>query len=954
MSRLRNLTACVLGGATIVATAWTGAVQAQAGPAAQAPTTVVSVVPGTTPSVNDGQVSSIAQVGNQIVLGGTFTSVTRGPTTYQRSGVVAFDATTGQISASFAPVFNGVVETVEPGPTAGTVYVGGRFTKMNDVSSSHVALVNLATGTTVPGFKPVATNGAVTELAVVDGRLILGGTFTTAGGVAHGGLASFNATTGALDAFINNQFTSTHNTGTGATAAIGVSKFDVTPDGDRLVAIGNFRFVDGLDRDQVVMLSLDGASSTVTTDWQTNRYKPLCFNWAYASYVRGVDVSPDGSYFVVGTTGGGNTGTLCDSVARFETRASGTNLQPTWVDYAGGDTLWAVETTDTAVYVGGHNRWMNNGSASDRIGQGAVARPGIAALDPKSGLPFKWNPGRNPRGAAVFDLHATADGLWMASDTDWVGNFKYNRPKIAFFPTDGGAAPVSDATASLPGTLFVGGPSNSNRLTAAPMTTSTVASLSDVSTGGIAWNSVRGSFLAGGRLFYGMSDGSFRSRTFDGSAFGAESQLTPWSDPVWNGVPTGSGSTTYDGAAPTFYSQISSLTGLTYANNRIYFTRSGDRNLYWRWFSVESGIIGSDVFVAANSTTWSSISGLVAAGGRLYYASSSNGRMSSVDFSTGVPTGSAVSVSSPDLRGRAMFLASTGALHNEVPTASFTATCTDLACDLDASASVDTDGSIATYGWDFGDGGSGAGVTTDHPYAEGGTRTITLTVTDDDGATDTFSQDVQLVDTTSTAVTFVDATSVAANKANPGITVPAGVQAGDTVLLTATLGSVQDVAAPAGWTLLQQQSTTGLTSYVWTRVADANLAGSTVTLTLPLLKSSLAVAAYRGVDASAPVGAHATSTDASTATHTSPTLEAAQGSWIVSLYADKSAATSAWTEPAGTLRRAASFSTGTGRVSTLLVDGGGAQGATVGGLQATTDVVSTRGIAWTIALTPAD
>ena len=42
--------------------------------------------------------------------------------------------------------------------------------------------------------------------------------------------------------------------------------------------------------------------------------------------------------------------------------------------------------------------------------------------------------------------------------------------------------------------------------------------------------------------------------------------------------------------------------------------------------------------------------------------------------------------------------------NNAAPTASFTASCTFLDCSFDATASGDTDGSVASYDWDFGDG----------------------------------------------------------------------------------------------------------------------------------------------------------------------------------------------------------------------------------------------------------
>jgi PKD repeat protein len=81
---------------------------------------------------------------------------------------------------------------------------------------------------------------------------------------------------------------------------------------------------------------------------------------------------------------------------------------------------------------------------------------------------------------------------------------------------------------------------------------------------------------------------------------------------------------------------------------------------------------------------------------------------------------------------------------NKPPVATFAYSCTDLACDFDASGSNDPDlgGSIVSYAWDFGDGNSGSGVTASHTYASAGTYSVVLTVTDNDGATDTDTQPV--------------------------------------------------------------------------------------------------------------------------------------------------------------------------------------------------------------------
>lgn len=79
---------------------------------------------------------------------------------------------------------------------------------------------------------------------------------------------------------------------------------------------------------------------------------------------------------------------------------------------------------------------------------------------------------------------------------------------------------------------------------------------------------------------------------------------------------------------------------------------------------------------------------------------------------------------------------------NVAPTASFTVTTNGLTASFNASGSSDSDGSIVSYAWAFGDGTTGSGVTTSRTYAEAGTYTVTLTVTDNEGATGTQSQSV--------------------------------------------------------------------------------------------------------------------------------------------------------------------------------------------------------------------
>ena len=87
---------------------------------------------------------------------------------------------------------------------------------------------------------------------------------------------------------------------------------------------------------------------------------------------------------------------------------------------------------------------------------------------------------------------------------------------------------------------------------------------------------------------------------------------------------------------------------------------------------------------------------------------------------------------------------------NRPPVASFTENATEVekgeVIHFDASESYDLDGDIVSYFWDFGDGTNATDVTVDHAYAEDGNYTVTLTVTDDDGASSPIS-DTKMVET---------------------------------------------------------------------------------------------------------------------------------------------------------------------------------------------------------------
>lgn len=77
---------------------------------------------------------------------------------------------------------------------------------------------------------------------------------------------------------------------------------------------------------------------------------------------------------------------------------------------------------------------------------------------------------------------------------------------------------------------------------------------------------------------------------------------------------------------------------------------------------------------------------------------------------------------------------------NNLPTASFTYSCNFLNCSFDASGSSDSDGSIVDYSWSFG----GSGVMANHMFTLSGTQEVSLTVTDNNGATNSATNSVTL------------------------------------------------------------------------------------------------------------------------------------------------------------------------------------------------------------------
>jgi hypothetical protein len=588
-----------------------------------------------TPNVLDGQVNSMATVDGITVAVGNFTQVeeTGSSTVLDRHNIFAFDST-GHILDYFHPTPSGdeVWDVISAGD-GDNVIVGGQFSNVDGLNrTARVFKISVHTGIIDKTFKSPGINNRVKTLQLFGNVLYIGGYFTQVGGVPRTYLAALDATTGDDTGLVNLTFSGLWHGGVGR-----IEDMTMRPDGSQLVVIGNFTMVNGQSRPQIAMVDIGNGPATLDS-WATQGFAKTCSSH-FETYMYDVDSSPDGSYFVVVTTGaysgGPGAGTLCDAASRFEFGRTGSGQQPSWVEYSGGDTFTAVEVTGTAIYVGGHFRWMNNPSASDKKGPGGVRRKGLAALDPRNGLPLTWNPTRD-RGWGVWGFRATPDGLWMGSDTDVTAGEP--RSRIAFFPLQGGTAMPADNTGSLPGSVYLlGNSSDSTAMRKVDFDGAAVTGQSSSSQTTFNPSTLRAAFMVDGKLYYTRTDGVMARRTFNGTKFNGEVIVDVY-------------------GLTNFTNEAKIMTSMFFDRNlgRLYFTLAGSNALYYRYFTTQSNTVGGLRFQVSDGVSgvnWSGVTGAFLANGKLWIRDSS-GNLRSMNWgSNGAPASAATTVSGPGTDG---------------------------------------------------------------------------------------------------------------------------------------------------------------------------------------------------------------------------------------------------------------------------------------------------------------
>jgi hypothetical protein len=170
--------------------------------------------------------------------------------------------------------------------------------------------------------------------------------------------------------------------------------------------------------------------------------------------------------------------------------------------------------------------------------------------------------------------------------------------------------------ASLPGPQ----PIPSTFLTRRSFDGTTLGPSNNLNTASVDWSQYRGTFFVNGRLYAGNADGHLYRWSLAGNSLGTRVDVSVAGNYV---------------LGPTWLS-FADVSGMFWNNGRLYYTRTGDANLHFRLFSVESELYGSQEYTVSGPGTdgldWSGVKGLTYASGHVYWQTS-DGVLHEIDFS---------------------------------------------------------------------------------------------------------------------------------------------------------------------------------------------------------------------------------------------------------------------------------------------------------------------------------
>lgn len=172
---------------------------------------------------------------------------------YNLGNLIRVNSTTGAFIQQIATVNSSITQANllldEPN---NRVYIGGWFTSIQGVTAQRIARLNLTAMTIDTTFN--TTNGFPTEESVQmmalqsDGKLIVGGSFTTYSGVSYSRIIRLNS---------NGSIDTSFNPGSGFDGSVSRQCIQIQSDG-KIICGGSFLSYSGVSANRIIRLNVDG------------------------------------------------------------------------------------------------------------------------------------------------------------------------------------------------------------------------------------------------------------------------------------------------------------------------------------------------------------------------------------------------------------------------------------------------------------------------------------------------------------------------------------------------------------------------------------------------------------------------------------------------------------------------------------------------------------------------
>ena len=750
-----------------------------------------------------GMVTALSPDGTRLYVGGDFTNV-GGAGGGTRGHIAAFNTATGALISTFTPSVDGRVKAIAATNT--TVYFGGSFDSVNGVSRTRLAAVSATDGSLL-SWSPTADDNIVSTMLINPSgdKVVVGGQFSTLDGQAAPGLGALDPISGALLPFAANQQVQNSGPNAGITSLTtdGTQIYGtgfVFGAGGNLEGIfaadgesGAINWIDDCHGDNYDTLPLGSVIYTVSHSHfcgdigafpQTN---PWTFEraTAFTTYPTGtVAHNPYGGYK---DWFGSPAPTQLDW---YPTLTTGT--------YTGqSQAAWSITGNSNYIALGGEFPTVNSTPqqglvrfAIRSLAPNTVGPRPFATLTPKvtslsSGTArVGWQTTYDQDNEALT-YKVVRDGVTATPVYTVTVNSKFwDRPTIGF--TDTGLTPGSTHSYRVYAYDPIG---NSNSGSSVPVTigsaTTTPYQTAVKTDGAIDYWRLGESSGTTGYDWAGFNDLVEQSAVTDGAP-GAVSG-DPNTAATFDGSSNGSAAATTAVVGPDTFTEEAWFQTTSTAGGKIIglgdaatgTSSNYDRQIYLDnsghvIFGVYSG--GTHTITTTGSYSdgaWHHVVGTLSSAGQVLYVDGIKiGQNTSVtagqpftgywriggDNTAGWPAQPSSNFLAGNIDEVAIYPTALTANQvlthyndaispptNQPPVSSFTATCTGLTCTFDGSASTDADGTVTGYAWNFGDGSTANGVTTTHTYPAAGPETVTLTVTDNSGATGASSKQVSPV-----------------------------------------------------------------------------------------------------------------------------------------------------------------------------------------------------------------